>query len=289
MTNEEIKQKIATLQKGYDASTDENRKEMYKKGIEKLEAMIEKEPEPQKPIKKAKPVIKKPARKKKTTNVKTHGHESKTAIDEQPTTKKKTIIRPVKTHGHASESTDTKKKVKITKKNLLKQAIETQVKPIKKTLIIKKKDKEEKHIIDTAFGNDIKDAVLSLNKARFVVKEQKNRKTGQVETVHHSQEYRNAKSIQNKVDRIFNSSIADIAEKDKTKKKKIEELAKELRDIHALWLNEIDIIISNGETDDMENIKKLLIGLLKEARKNDEDNKWRNAAGLDALAKKYGI
>jgi hypothetical protein len=281
MRQEEIKTQIAKLEKAMENTDSETRKQMYKNGIAKLESKLEKEQSPVQAHGHT-PSSKKSARKRKTTNVKTHGHASQPDI-ETPTPepkKKKTIIKP---------KPEPKKKVKITPKQIVKQAIETQVeqKPVKKTLIIKKKEKEEKHVIDTAFGKDIEGAILSLNKARFIVREKKNRKTGETETVKHSQEYRNARSIQNKVDRIFNSAIADIAEKDKAKKRKIEELAKELRDIHVLWINEIDIIISNGEIEDMENLKKMLIGLLKEARKNDEDNKWRNAAGLETLAKKY--
>jgi hypothetical protein len=313
MTQQEIKDKIKGLQKAIEAAEDrknsfekelskekdsdkisdlndnivaqKSRIKSFNTGIDKLESKLEKE------------LDIKPAAKKKTAKkakAKTISRKSKAKTKPE----KNIDTESVETHGHVSQpKTQSKitpkpkppKKVKITKKDIVKQAIETQVeqKPVKKTLIIKKKQKEEKHVIDTAFGKDIEGAILSLNKERFIIREQKNRKTGEVETVKHSQEYRNSHAIQNKVDRMFNSSIADIAEKDKTKKKEIENLAKELRDIHVLWLNEIDIIISNGEIDDMKNIKKMLIGLLKEARKNDEDNKWRNAAGLEALAKKY--
>jgi hypothetical protein len=63
----------------------------------------------------------------------------------------------------------------------------------------------------------------------------------------------------------------------------------EIRDLHCLWINELDIMIANEETKDLQTIKKLMLDLIKEARKNDEDNKWRKAGGLSEIAKKFDL
>jgi hypothetical protein len=160
-----------------------------------------------------------------------------------------------------------------------------------KDLEIEKGEKKEYHKIDTSFDKDIKDAVLTLNKHRFVVREIKNKTTKKVEQVHHSPEYRNAKTIQARVEKIFDSSIYDIAKtkKEKTEKKEIIEVVHEIKDLHTLWLNEVDMIINNEVKADLEAIKKLMLGLIKEAKKNDPDDKWLKYGGLSEIAKKYNL
>jgi hypothetical protein len=268
MTNSEIKQKIADLKDALLDDTDEGNIAMYKKGIEKYEAMLtETKDEPKATSKKSK--------------VKTKAKTKRSKPQPKPKKEVKVKIEP--------------KKVKIKAKIKPEPAVSKDepkgASPVKKKLVIKKDKKEETHEIQTAFGKDMKDAILVLNKERFKIREIKDRKTGKTEQVKHTIEYKNAKTIQNRVNSIFDSAVYDIARtpKDKKEKKDIIEIVNDIRDLHSLWLNEIDIIIANEEQKDLEHIRKLMLSLMKEARKNDVDNKWRNAGGLEEMAKKFSL
>lgn len=163
-------------------------------------------------------------------------------------------------------------------------------KPIpKKAITIIKGKKIETH--KTAFDKDIKDAILVLNKERYVIREKVDRKTRKVEKVKHSAEYRNARTIEKKVDSIFNSSIYDIAKtrKEKIEKKPLIDEINQVKELTTLWLNEVDMIINQEAKSDLVAIKKLLIGLIKEAQKNDPSDKYKLAGGLDKIAKKYNL
>lgn len=305
MTNAEIKAKIAGLEKALAASTDEGRKKAYQAGIDKLEAQLEpekKQPEPKKETK-AKPEKKKVVIKKKA-EAKTEKPEPKFRVgekvlffsinsgkDEIGTVKEKKYFE--KEAGitgekgwlyHIPEFGD----VMLSEKSIKEYK---EQKSSAKELEIEKGSKKESHKLDTSFDKDIKDAVLTLNKHRFVVREIKNKTTKKVEQVHHSPEYRNAKTIQARVEKIFDSSIYDIAKtkKEKTEKKDIIEVVNEIKDLHTIWLNEVDMIINQEVKADLEAIKKLMLGLIKEAKKNDPDDKWLKYGGLSEIAKKYNL
>jgi hypothetical protein len=49
------------------------------------------------------------------------------------------------------------------------------------------------------------------------------------------------------------------------------------------------MIINNEVKADLEAIKKLMLGLIKEAKKNDPDDKWLKYGGLSEIAKKYNL
>ena len=187
------------------------------------------------------------------------------------------------------KATTEKKKVTIKKKPEAKKE-EPSPKDTKE-LEIEKGSKKESHKLDTAFDKDIKDAVLTLNKHRFVVREIKNKTTKKTEQVHHSPEYKNAKTIQKRVEAIFDSSVYDIAKnkKERAEKKEIIEVVNEIKDLHTLWLNEVDMIINHQVKADLEAIKKLMLGLIKEAKKNDPDDKWLKYGGLGEIAKKFDL
>jgi hypothetical protein len=287
MTNEEIKQKIATIEKAITAlkKQDDYSPSQLKKledGMAKYKSMLDSEDKPS-------------------------GASIVTPNKDEPTVASKMKVKKTKakTHKKTKKAKPIEKPQPKTKLKVLKKALETQVQqkdmvrdepsgasiPTKKKLVIVKDKKQEEHTIETAFGKDIKDAILVLNKERFKIREIKDRKTGKTEQVKHTIEYKNAKTIQNRVNSIFDSAVYDIARtpKDKKEKKDIIEIVNDIRDLHSLWLNEIDIIIANEEQKDLEHIRKLMLSLMKEARKNDVDNKWRNAGGLEEMAKKFKL
>lgn len=181
-----------------------------------------------------------------------------------------------------------KKKISV-KKEIVKKAIKVQVKP--KDLRIEKGVKKEVHKIATAFDKDIANAVLTLNKERYSIREIKDRKTRKVEKVKHSPEFKNVRTIKKRVDEIFNSSIFDIArtKKEKIEKKPLIDEINEIKDLTTLWLNEVDLLINNENKSDLVAIKKLMLGLIKEARKNDPDDKYKLSAGLKKIADKYEL
>jgi hypothetical protein len=254
MTNQEIKQKIETIEKSIASlkkmGNQEANIERLEEGITKYKSMLEAETSLEN--KQKKEVHKKQIKIK--------------AKPKQPEKKPKTMLEK------ALEQPETFEEPKS-----------------KRQIIIKKDKKQETH--DTSFGKDIKDAILVLNKERYKIKEIRDYKTGKVQPVKHSIEYKNAKTIQRQVNKIFDAAVYDIARTTKQRevKKDVIETVNNIRDLHCLWINELDILIANEEKKDLEKIEKMFIGLIKEARKNDEDNKWRNAAGLAEIAKKFGI
>ena len=267
MTQDELKIKIAKTKKVISESEGED-KAMMETFLKKLESQLtETKDEPKATSKKAK--------------VKTKAKTKRSKPQPKPKKEVKVKIEP--------------KKVKIKAKIKPEPAVSKDepkgASPVKKKLVIKKDKKEETHEIQTAFGKDLKDAILVLNKERFKIREIKDKKTGKTEQVKHSIEYKNAKTIQNRVNSIFDSAVYDIARTPKVKKEKKEiiEVVNDIRDLHSLWLNEIDIIIANEEQKDLEKIRTLMLNLMKEARKNDVDNKWRNAGGLSEMAKKFNL
>jgi hypothetical protein len=188
-----------------------------------------------------------------------------------------------------------KKKVVVTKKpkkeTLVKKAVEKQVKPKEKKITITKKEKKETHLIATAFDKDLKDAVLTLNKARYILKEKKDPATKKTVQVKHSPEFKNSRTIIRRVEEIFDSSIHDIARtrKQKKEKKEIIDEVNEIKDLTAIWLNEVDIIINGEDKKDIEIIKKMMLALLKEAKKNDPKDKYQLDPRLKKLAEKYKL
>ena len=269
MTAQELKDKIADLEKRRNnpAISKEQKKNLIDPVIAKLKkqlAELEATERSQSPKTPKKKLVKKEVEKTKDKSTKTKVEEKK------PETKATSNKKPEK-------------------KPLVKKAIETQ--PAPKEIKIEKDDKKESHVISTAFGKDIKDAILVLNKERYVIREKKNKETGKTEQVKHSIEYRNAKTIKDRVDKIFNSSLYDIAKtphERKAKKEIIDEVI-EIRDLTTLWLNELDIIINNEDKAAIEKLKNLMLGLLKEARKNDPDDKYKSIGGLGKLADKFGL
>jgi hypothetical protein len=302
MTNAEIKAKIAGLEKALAASTDEGRKKAYQAGIDKLKAQepeIEATTQPKKMAKSAQKMArKKLVVKKKTETKKPDGKDEPKGASHKKEPEKKEQYKGdakakqlVETLG---KRFDKSKEGPLKNKVVVKKKAESKDEPkvaSPKDLSIEKGSKKESHKLDTSFDKDIKDAVLTLNKHRFVVREIKNKTTKKVEQVHHSPEYRNAKTIQARVEKIFDSSIYDIAKtkKEKTEKKEIIEVVHEIKDLHTLWLNEVDMIINNEVKADLEAIKKLMLGLIKEAKKNDPDDKWLKYGGLSEIAKKYNL
>jgi hypothetical protein len=305
MKNEEIKQKIATIEKAITALKKQNGSpeqiQKLQNGLAKYESMLE--PEQKKETKKSKSKTKqkkvslaKPKSKpqpisKKVVSVNKKYYAiiggTKQVFPSLEAAKK--AIKP-QFHNEIKPLSEYIKTPKP-KFKIVKKALETQAPITKKTLFIKKDKKEEKHTIETSFGKDINNAILVLNKERFRIKEIKNKETGKTEPVKHSVEYKNAKTIQSRVNSIFDAAVYDIAKTRDAKKEKkdIIEIVNDIRDLHSLWLNEIDIIIANEDSKDLEKIRELMLGLMKEARKNDVDNKWRNAGGLEELALKFKL
>jgi hypothetical protein len=316
MTQEEIKQKIATIEKAITALKNQegynpSQVKKLEDGKAKLEAMLEKETPPLKkedtqPSERKqthlakkfteglgkrykKKVIAKAKAENKTetkhkfpvgaTVVYLNTHMKGTVIEHKPDLE-------YKVQWADNSISFPKERFILSEKEGMKQVLKKE-----KDISIEKDDKKETHTIDTAFDKDIKGAILTLNKHRFKVVEQKDKKTGKVEQVQHSPEYRNAKTIIKRVEAIFDSSVYDIAKtkKEKTEKKEIIEVINEIKDLTTLWINELDMIINDEDKDGLETIKKLLLGLVKEARKNDGDEKYRKAGGLDTLAKKYNL
>jgi hypothetical protein len=251
MTQAEIKEKIKKLENAIERIGDGEDKDSIElqKAVDRLKKKLEME-------------VKKPAKK-----VSSGAKQEKKPVQKKPATSTK----------------------KPAKKLILKKAIETQKQP--KDITIKKGEKKETHTINTAFAEDIHGAILVLNKERYVIREKKDRKTGKMEQVKHSPEYKNAKTIEKRVNTIFNSSIYDIAKtaKEKKEKKDVIDEAEAIRDLTTLWLNEVDILINNEDVADLAKIKKLMLGLIKEARKNDPKDKYKLQGGLSKIAEKYGL
>jgi hypothetical protein len=185
MTQAEIKNDIAELKATIAVTEDKAELEMLNEGLKELEAQLE---------------------------------DSK----DEPTTASKMKVKKTKAKNHkkVKKAKPIAKPQPKTKLKILKKALKTQVpqkeigrdepsgaSPVKKKLVIVKDKKQEEHIIETAFGKDIKDAVLVLNKERFKIREIKDRKTGKTEQVKHTIEYKNAKTIQRHVNSVFDSAI----------------------------------------------------------------------------------
>jgi len=181
-----------------------------------------------------------------------------------------------------------KKSIPKPKEPILKKALK-QVKT--KELTIKKGVKKETHKIVTGFEKDIKDAIMVLNKERYIIREKIDRKTKKTEKVKHSPAYINALIIEKRVNEIFNSSIYDIAKTKKEKKAKKALIVEinEIKELTTLWLNELDIMINQEAKNDLVSIKKLLKGLIKESRKNDPSDKYKLSGRLNKIASKHGF
>ena len=213
--------------------------------------------------------------------------EAQLEPEKQPEPKQEPKAKPEKKKVVVKKKADTSTSLSDRKDKTENKKQETS----SKDLEIEKGQKKESHKLDTAFDKDIKDAVLTLNKHRFVVREIKNKTTKKVVQVHHSPEYKNAKTIQKRVEAIFDSSVYDIAKtkKEKAEKKPIIEVVTKIKDLHTLWLNEVDLIINNENQKELETIANLMEGLIKQAKKNDGQDKWQTAGGLAEIAKKYNL
>lgn len=208
---------------------------------------------------------------------------------EKNTLPKKKLVKEVKKPSEKVDPEKPKKESKkpAVKKKMLKKALKQ---PAPKKITIEKNEKKEAHTITTAFDKDIKDAILVLNKERYVIREQRDKKTGKVEKVKHSPEYRNAKLIETHVNTIFKSSIHDIAKtpQDRRDKKEIIAEIEAIRDLSTVFLSEVDLIINNENIEELQSIKKLMLRLVKESGKNDKD-KYKFSGRLNNIMEKYKI
>jgi len=173
-----------------------------------------------------------------------------------------------------------------TKTTMLSKALRTN-KQTPDKLTISKGEKAESH--KTSFTKDIEGAIVVLNKERYRIKEIKDRKKSS--RVGRSDSYNNAKTIEKRVDAIFNSSIYDIAKtkKEKQEKKPFIDEINSVKELTTLWLNEIDAIINKGTKSDMEAIKNLMLALIKESQKNDPSDKYKSSGNLQKIIEKHNL